>query len=67
MYPKDIRVVKLLPGNNIPFVLHYITLHYITLHYITLQSNKQMKRKKHTFLVAKSKRKRHNSYYEKIC
>ena len=45
MYPKDIRVVKLLPGNNIPFVLHYITLHYITI--------KQMKRKKHTFLVTK--------------
>jgi hypothetical protein len=28
MCPKDIRVVKLLAGNNIPFVLHYITLHY---------------------------------------
>jgi hypothetical protein len=43
MYPKDIRVVKLLPGNNIPFVLHYITLHYITLHYITLHYNQTNK------------------------
>jgi hypothetical protein len=41
MYPKDIRVVKLLPGNNIPFVLHYITLHYITLHYITIKQTNE--------------------------